>query len=701
VNGYTQNFIKFSAKVMVRGQGHPMNKHAKYPNLLKPLDLGFTTLKNRVLMGSMHTGLEETPGGFERLAAFYAARAKGGVGLMVTGGIAPNEAGCVAENAAKLTTPEEAQQHRCISRAVHAAGGKIVMQILHTGRYGFHPNLVGASAAKAPINIFKPHPLDEAGIETQIRDYVRCADLAKTAGYDGVEIMGSEGYLINQFVAAKTNTRKDRWGGDFENRIRFPVEIVRRIREAIGPNQIIIFRLSMLDLVKNGSTWSEVVRLGREIEAAGATMINTGIGWHEARIPTIAAVVPRAAFTWVTARLMSEVSVPLITSNRINTPEMAEAVLARGDAHMISMARPFLADPDFVFKAEENRSDEINTCIACNQACLDHLFEGRLATCLVNPQACHETELIYSPAKHRKNIAVVGAGPAGLACAVTAAQRGHHVTLFETANTIGGQLNMAVRIPGKEEFNETLRYFKRMLALNRVTVKLNHKATVDELNAGGYDSIVVATGVTPRIPDIPGIDHPTVRSYLQVLMEDKPVGSRAAIIGAGGIGFDVAEFITHSRGDTGLNRDAYLITWGIDRDYKSAGGLSPDGPVQTLPERQAYLLQRKEAKIGKDLGKTTGWIHRATLKKRGVTMLNKVVYRKIDDRGLHILRDDELQVLEVDAVIVCAGQQSENSLYHELKETDCRVHVIGGAERAVDLDAKWAIDQGCRLAATL
>ena len=678
-----------------------MSKETKYPHLLNPLDLGFTTLKNRVLMGSMHTGLEETPGGFERLAAFYAARAKGGVGLIVTGGIAPNEAGCVAENAAKLTTPEEAEHHRCIPQAVHEAGGKIVMQILHTGRYGFHQNLVGASAAKAPINIFKPHPLTEAGIETQIRDYVRCADLAKTAGYDGVEIMGSEGYLINQFVAAKTNTRKDRWGGDFENRIRFPLEIVRRIREAIGPNQIIIFRLSMLDLVKNGSTWSEVVRLGQKIEAAGATIINTGIGWHEARIPTIAAVVPRAAFTWVTARLMSEVSVPLITSNRINTPEMAEAVLSRGDAHMISMARPFLADPDFVLKAAQNRSDEINTCIACNQACLDHLFEGRLATCLVNPQACHETELIYSPVKHKKKIAVVGAGPAGLACAVTAAQRGHRVELFEATKSIGGQLNMAVRIPGKEEFNETLRYFKRMLALNRVTVKLNHNVTANELKAGEYDSIVVATGVTPRIPDIPGIDHPMVCTYTQVLAEGKSVGRRAAIIGAGGIGFDVAEFITHSGGDTSQDGDAYLTAWGIDREYKHAGGLSPEGPAKTLTERQIYLLQRKETKIGKDLGKTTGWIHRATLKKRGVTMLNKVVYRKVDDQGLHILRDDELQVLAVDSVIVCAGQLSENGLYRKLKEADCRVYVIGGAERAVELDAKRAIDQGCRLAASL
>ena len=652
-------------------------------------------------MGSMHTGLEETPGGFERLAAFYAARAEGGVGLIVTGGIAPNEAGCVADNAAKLTTPKEAERHRCIPQAVHAAGGKIVMQILHTGRYGFHRNLVGASAAKAPINIFKPTPLTEAGIEDQIRDYVRCADLSKTAGYDGVEIMGSEGYLINQFVAAKTNTRKDRWGGDFDNRTRFPVEIVRRIREAIGPNQIIIFRLSMLDLVKNGSTWSEVVRLGQKIEAAGATMINTGIGWHEARIPTIAAVVPRAAFTWVTARLMSEVSVPLITSNRINTPEIAEAVLSRGDAHMISMARPFLADPDFVLKAAQNRSDEINTCIACNQACLDHLFEGRLASCLVNPQACHETELVYSPVKHMQKIAVVGAGPAGLACAVTAAQRGHNVILFEAAKSIGGQLNMAVRIPGKEEFNETLRYFKRMLALNRVTVKLNHNVTVNELKAGDYHSIVVATGVTPRIPDIPGIDHPMVCTYIQVLAEGKSVGPRAAIIGAGGIGFDVAEFITHSGGDTSQDGDAYLTAWGIDREYKSAGGLSPDRPVPALPERQVYLLQRKETKIGKDLGKTTGWIHRATLKKRGVAMLNRVAYRKIDDQGLHILRDDELQVLEVDTVIVCAGQQSKNGLYRKLKEADCRVHVIGGAERAVELDAKNAIDQGCRLAATL
>ncbi len=675
-----------------------MNHH-KYPHLLAPLDLGFTTLKNRVLMGSMHTGLEEAPNGFIRLAAYYAERARGGVGLIVTGGISPNEEGCIAENAAKLTTGREMEDHCIVTRAVHDAGGKIAMQILHSGRYAFHEKLVSASAIKAPINIFKPRPLSETEIDEQIQDFARCAFLAKEAGYDGVEIMGSEGYLINQFIVAKTNTRTDRWGGDFDHRIRFPVEIVRQVREKTGTDFIIIYRLSMLDLVKQGSAWPEVVALAKKIEAAGVTIINSGIGWHEARIPTIATMVPRAAFTWVTARLMDEVSVPLITSNRINTPEMAEEVLARGNADMISMARPFLADPEFVLKAAENRPDEINTCIACNQACLDHIFLGKMTSCLVNPRACHETELNYSPAKKQKKIAVVGAGPAGLSCAVVGAQRGHSVTLFEQADKIGGQLNMAVRIPGNEEFPETLRYFGTQLELKNVTVRLKTCVSAKALIEQGYDEIVVATGVVPRQPDIQGIDHPMVVSYVQVLAEGENVGSRAAIVGAGGIGFDVAEYITHSGDATSLNRDAFLSFWGIDKNYMSAGGLAESGPRQQSSARQVYLLQRKETKIGKTLGKTTGWIHRSTLKKRGIFMINGVTYEKIDDQGLHITRKGKQEILPVDTVVVCAGQEPQRDLYRELENSGMPVHIIGGADRAVELDAKRAIDQGCRLAA--
>jgi 2,4-dienoyl-CoA reductase (NADPH2) len=672
-----------------------------YPHMLAPLDLGFVTLKNRVVMGSMHTGLEEAPDGFERLAAFYTERASGGAGLIVTGGIAPNEAGCVAQNTAKLTTEEEMHDHRIVTQAVHEAGGKIAMQILHTGRYAFHPKLVAPSAIQAPVNLFKPHALSEAEVEHQIRDFAACAELAEKAGYDGVEIMGSEGYLINQFIAPATNKRTDRWGGSFENRIRFAIEIVRQVRTAVRSDFMIIYRLSMLDLMPGGSSWAEVVALARAIETAGANVINTGIGWHEARIPTIATMVPRAAFTWVTAKLKGKVSVPLITSNRINTPELVEATLARGDADMVSMARPFLADPEFVKKAAAGRVDEINTCIACNQACLDHIFLGKMTSCLVNPRACHETKIVYRPVHRRKRIAVVGGGPAGLSFAAVAGGRGHRVTLFEKTKQLGGQLNLAVRIPGKEEFHETLRYFKRQLELNRVTVRLDTSISARKLLETGYDDIVVSTGVAPRRAEIPGIDHPMVLTYLDVLGKGKPVGARVAVVGAGGIGFDVAEFLTHSGPSTAIERDDFLSEWGIDKTYPVPGGLSPEGPRPRPPKRQVYLLQRKGSKMGKNLGKTTGWIHRKILKQRGVIMLNGLTYEKIDRHGLTISRQGEQQTLPVDTVVICAGQVPVDALYREIETSGMSVHLIGGAERAVELDAKRAIEQGCRLAATL
>ena len=652
-------------------------------------------------MGSMHTGLEEAPNGFDRMAAYYAERAKGEVGLIVSGGVAPNEAGCVAPGAAKLTTAEEAEQHQVITRAVHMQGGKIAMQILHAGRYAFHEYLVSASAIKAPINFFKPRALSEKEIEDHIHDYAVCALLARQAGYDGVEIMGSEGYLINQFIVSKTNNRTDDWGGSFENRIRFPVEIVRQVREKTGSDFIIIYRLSMIDLVKKGSSWEEVVKLAEEIEKAGVTIINTGIGWHEARVPTIATAVPRAAFTWVTAKLKGRVSVPLVTSNRINTPEVAEEVLARGDADMISMARPFLADADFVKKASENRADEINTCIGCNQACLDHIFMGKISSCLVNPRACHETELQYLPATKKKRIAVVGAGPAGLSCATVAAARGHDVTLFEKNSAIGGQFNMANQIPGKEEFNETLRYFKKQLKLKGVEIRLNSTAAAKHLLDAKFDEVVLATGVTPRKPDIEGIDRPNVLSYVDVLLHKKPVGRRVAIVGAGGIGFDVAQYITQQNESTSIDRDAFLNEWGVDKDYRHPGGLTPTRPQRPPTERKVYLLQRKTNKIGETLGKTTGWIHRRTLKQRNVAMINGVTYTRIDDRGLHITLKKSPKVLEVDTVIICAGQEPLKDIKDELKNEKMPVHLIGGAELAVELDAKQAIDQGARLAATI
>ena len=673
-----------------------------YPHLMAPLDLGFTTLRNRSLMGSMHTGLEEKPGGFERMAAYFAERAKGGVGLMVTGGIAPNDEGGVYSGAAKLSTAEEAEKHLVVTRAVHDAGGKICLQILHAGRYAYSPRQVAPSAIKAPINPFTPKELDEEGIEKQISDFVTCARLAQSAGYDGVEIMGSEGYFINQFLAAHTNHRTDRWGGSYENRMRLPVEIVRRVREAVGTDFIIIYRLSMLDLVAEGSVWSEIVQLAKAVEQAGATLINTGIGWHEARIPTIATKVPRGAFSKVTAKLRGSVNVPLITTNRINTPQIAEQILADGDADMVSMARPFLADPEFVNKAAAGRSDEINTCIGCNQACLDHTFGGKLTSCLVNPRACHETELNYLPAIEVKKIAVVGAGPAGLSAATVAAERGHQVTLFDSASEIGGQFNVAKRVPGKEEFFETLRYFARKLQTTGVEVCLNTRVDVAQLLAGGFDEIILATGIAPRTPAIPGIDNPKVLSYLDVILERKPVGARVAVIGAGGIGFDVSEFLVQQGVATSLDREAFWKEWGIDTQLEARGGVAGVKPEVHAPARQVFLLQRKASKVGDGLGKTTGWIHRTGLKNKQVQMLNSVEYLSIDNDGLYIrIGEGEPQVLPVDNIVICAGQDPLRELQDGLIAAGQNVHLIGGADVAAELDAKRAINQGSRLAAQL
>ncbi|WP_328387220.1 NADPH-dependent 2,4-dienoyl-CoA reductase [Streptomyces sp. NBC_00400] len=670
---------------------------SQYPHLMSPLDLGFTTLPNRVLMGSMHIGLEEAENGFDRMAAFYAARARGGVGLMVTGGIAPNDAGRPYDGGAKLTTEEEAAQHRTVTDAVHAAGGKIAMQILHFGRYAYHADLVAPSALQAPISPFAPHALTDDEVEQTIEDYVRAAELAKSAGYDGVEIMGSEGYLINEFIVGATNQRTDRWGGSYENRVRFPLEIVRRTRERVGTDFILIYRLSMLDLVPGGSTLEEVVALAKEIEAAGATIINTGIGWHEARIPTIVTSVPRGAYTWVTKRLMGSVTIPLVTSNRINTPEVAEELLADGRADMVSLARPFLADPDFVAKAQDGRAEEINTCIGCNQACLDHTFSGKITSCLVNPRACHETELVLSPTRRRKHLAVVGAGPAGLACAVSAAERGHAVTLFDAADEIGGQLNLAKRVPGKEEFEETLRYFRTQLARQGVEVRLNTPVTAGDL--GGFDEVVVATGVTPRTPEIEGVDHPSVVSYLDVLRGGAQVGERVAILGAGGIGFDVAEFLTDAGDAASQDPETYFRAWGVDTEYGERGGLR--APERPKAPRQVHLLQRKTSKVGAGLGKTTGWIHRAELRHRGVTTVAGATYDRIDDEGLHVTVDGTAGTLPVDTVVLCTGQEPRRDLYEELRAEGRAVHLIGGADVAAELDAKRAIAQGTELAAAL
>jgi len=668
-----------------------------YPHLLQPLDLGFTTLRNRVLMGSMHVGLEEARNGFERMAAFYAERARGGVGLIVTGGIAPNEAGRPAIVGSKLDSEHEAEQHRQVTDAVHSEGGKIAMQILHFGRYAYHPTLVAPSALQAPINPFVPKELSGTEVEQTVADFVRCARLAQFAGYDGVEIMGSEGYLINEFIAERTNQRTDEWGGSYENRIRFPVEIVRRTREAVGPNFIIIYRLSMLDLVEGGSNIDEIVILAKAIEAAGATIINTGIGWHEARVPTIATKVPRAAYAFVTKRLMGAVRLPLVATNRINMPDVAEKLLADGYCDIVSMARPFLADPYFVRKASEGRADEINTCIACNQACLDHTFAGKITSCLVNPLACHETEIPIKSTRIAKRLAVVGAGPAGLSFATTAAERGHDVTLLDAAPEIGGQFNIAKTIPGKEEFHETLRYFRRKLETTGVKVKLNHRVTADDLLDGGFDEIVLATGVAPRTPEIEGIDHPKVLGYLDVLQQRKPVGQRVAVIGAGGIGFDTAEFLAHDDEHVDPDAQRFFEEWGIDTSLHARGGVAR--PNAKPAKRQIWLLQRKTSKVGDGLGKTTGWIHRTSLKHRRVEMVAGVTYRRIDDSGLHITVGDKDLVLEVDSIVVCAGQEPLRELKDGLEEAGKKVHLIGGADVAAELDAKRAIDQGVRLAA--
>ncbi len=666
-----------------------------YEKLLSPLDLGFTTLKNRVLMGSMHTMLEEAPNGFERAAAFYAERARGQVGLIVTGGIAPNKEGWVGPHSAKLSTEEEIAPHQFITNAVHQEGGKICMQILHSGRYGYHAHNVAPSPIQAPINPMKPRELTTEDVYGTIEDFAECARLAQKAGYDGVEVMGSEGYLINQFIVKRTNHREDEWGGPYENRMRFPIEIVKAVRKAVGTDFIIIYRLSMLDLVEGGSTWEEVVMLAKELEKAGATIINTGIGWHEARIPTIATVVPRGGFAWVTKRLMGEVSIPLITTNRINMPDVAENILQDGCADMVSMARPFLADADIVKKSIENRADEINTCIACNQACLDHTFQIQISSCLVNPRACHETLLNYPPVSTAKKLAVVGAGPAGLAAATIAAERGHEVDLFEAEDKIGGQFNMAKVIPGKEEYAETIRYYQSMIDKHGVRLHLNTRADLDQLKAGGYDEVIICTGVTPREVDFEGANDPKVVSYVDVLYRDKEVGKKVAIVGAGGIGFDVAEFLAHQGNPPSMDVEAFMKEWGVDMEYK-VGGANAEAQPEPSP-REIYLLKRSTGKHGKGLGKTTGWIHRASLNMKKVQMLANVTYEKVDGAGLHISVNGEPQVLDVDNIVVCAGQEPLRDLYDGLVAAGVNAHLIGGAKEAAELDAKRAIKEAAEL----
>jgi 2,4-dienoyl-CoA reductase (NADPH2) len=671
--------------------------NTNFPNLLKPLDLGFTTLKNRVLMGSMHTGLEEVKNGYVRMASYFEARAKGGVGLIVTGGISPNFRGWVAPFSSKLTSKRIAKKHKFITDAVHKYDSKICMQILHSGRYGYHPFNVSASNIKSPISKFKTKSLSERGIQSTINDFVRCSKLAKYSGYDGVEIMGSEGYLINQFIAKRTNKRNDKWGGEYINRIKFPLEIVKRIRLEVGKEFIIIFRLSMLDLVEGGSSWDEVVQLAKELEKAGVNLINTGIGWHESRIPTIATMVPRAAFSWVTKRMMGEVNVPLITTNRINTPEIAEKILSNGHADMVSMARPFLADPEFINKAIANKSNEINTCIACNQACLDHAFKGEIASCLVNPLACHETEIIVNNTKTPKRIVVVGAGPAGLSYATTAAKRGHKVTLIEKSNSIGGQFNMAKKIPGKEEFYETLRYFDVMLQKYNVQIHLN--TTFEPAMAKKYDNVILATGIIPRKPKIKGINHPKVVSYIDVLNDKVKIGSKVALIGAGGIGFDVAEYLSHKGESSFLKTKLFMEEWGVDMNFTARGGIQKVKPKPLETKRQIYLFQRKSGKVGASLGKTTGWIHRFSLRNKNIKMINNVKYNKIDDKGLNYFKNNKEFILDVDHIVICAGQLSNNKIFDSCKEQNPNTEIIGGAFHASELDAKKAIDQAVRSAA--
>jgi 2,4-dienoyl-CoA reductase (EC 1.3.1.34) len=670
----------------------------KYQHLFQPLDLGFTQLKNRVLMGSMHTGLEEEKNGFDKLAAFYAERAKGGVGLIVTGGISPNFRGRVSPFGSELSKPWHVAKHRKVTEAVHAEGGKICMQILHTGRYAYHPFSVAPSKIKAPINPFAPKAMSERQIQTTIRHFARAAKLAQKAGYDGVEVMGSEGYLINQFICPRTNKRNDRWGGSFENRSRLAIEIIKAIRAAVGKEFIIVYRLSMLDLVPDGNTYEEVIELGKAVEKAGVTIINSGIGWHEARVPTIVTSVPRGAFSWITAKVRQELSIPVVAVNRINTPEVAEKILADGEADMVSMARPLLADAHFVAKASRDQADKINTCIACNQACLDHVFENKRASCLVNPQACYESELVFTPVATAKRIAVVGAGPAGLEFACRAAERGHHVDLFDGAGDIGGQFNYAKQIPGKEEFHETIRYFKNRLVDAGVHVHLNSRQTAESLSSGGYDEVVLATGVVPRQLDIPGIDGPNVLGYLDVLRDHKPVGHKVALIGAGGIGFDVAEYLTTEHSPT-LNVREWSQVWGVDESYQHRGGLMP--PTEEHSPREVWLLQRKTSKVGAGLGKTSGWVHRATLKKKGVEMVAGVTYQKVTDEGLWIEVDGKAQLLAVDTVVICAGQLPQRELHQDLQDKGVTVHLIGGADVAAELDAKRAIRQGAELAASI
>lgn len=675
-----------------------MTQHLYFPHLFTPLDLGFTTLANRVLMGSMHLGLEEEKKGHEKLAAFYSERAAGGVGMIVTGGISPNRQGWVFPFAARMATKSHAKKHQVITEAVHRYDSKICMQILHTGRYGYHPFIVGPSAVKSAIVPFKPKALSVRGIYSTIKDYANCAAMAQLAGYDGVEIMGSEGYFINQFLCERTNQRDDEWGGSFKNRARIAVEIVHAVRQQVGEKFIIIYRLSMLDLVEGGSQWQEVVELAKLIEEAGATIINTGIGWHEARVPTIGTMVPRAAFTWVTQRMKGEVNLPLITSNRINTPEVAESVLAQGHADMVSMARPFLADENFMRKAKQGKSQLINTCIACNQACLDHSFQKKRASCLVNPRAGYETELNFPLTTHKKKLAVVGAGPAGLAFSCYAAERGHEVHLFDKADEVGGQFNYAKRIPGKEEFNETIRYFTNKLAQTGVHLHLSSEQSVASLGAGHFEHVILATGIVPRRLNLPGVDHPKVLNYLDVLRDNKKVGKSVAIIGAGGIGFDVAEFLVEGQSLT-VKPQEWLKSWGIDTKYQHAGALMT--PDITPPEREIFLLQRKTTKVGKGLGKTTGWIHRSSLQRKSVQMMPGVEYVRIDDEGLHIIVDDTPRCLAVDNVILCAGQEPLRDLQTGLLAKNIKTHLIGGADVAAELDAKRAIRQGAELAAII